>query len=227
MTSALTLLLALLLPLAPQEDPKDLQAVVETPAGTFILQFHPEQAPNPVRKFIELARQNYFNGTSFHSMVSRAVVQGGDPETKNPAARDKYGSGGYNLGLKREISDLPIKRGTVLAFTLPGNPESAGSQFVICVGDQPQLQGQFTAYAYVAEGMDTVEKISLTPTDDKRMATERVEIKNVTVRKIPPPPPPAVPPFSTETIDELKNFGLTIETSMGNILIELLPEKAP
>src|SRR5262245_51221283 len=115
MLSTLTLLLALLLPQTPQEDPKELQAVVETSAGSFILQFYPEQAPNHVRKFLELARQNYFNGTSFHSMVSRAIVQGGDPETKNPAAREKYGSGGYNLGLKREISDLPIKRGTVLA----------------------------------------------------------------------------------------------------------------
>ena len=131
------------------------------------------------------------------------------------------------MGLKRETSDLPIKRGTVLAFTLPGNPDSAGSQFIICVGDQPQLQGQFTAYAYVADGMDTVEKISLTPTDDKRMAAERVEIRNVTVRKIPPPPPPVAPPFSTESIDELRNFRLTMETSMGNIVVELLADKAP
>src|SRR3954465_806837 len=110
MISALTLLLALLLPQAPQEDPKDLQAVVETSAGTFILQFYPEQSPNHVRKFLELARQNYFTGTSFHSMVSRAIVQGGDPETKNPAAREKFGTGGYNMGLRREISDLPMKR---------------------------------------------------------------------------------------------------------------------
>lgn len=226
MIPVLTLLLALVLPQAPQEDPKDLQAVFDTSAGTFIIQFYPEQAPNHVRKFIELARQGHFNGTSFHSMVARAIVQGGDPETKNATARDKYGSGGYNMGLKREISDLPIKRGTVFAFTVPGT-ESAGSQFIICVGDQPQLQGQFTAYAYVADGMDTVEKISLTPTDDKRMATERVEIKSVTVRKIPPPPPPVAPPFSTETIDELKNFRLTIEMAMGNIVVEFLPDKAP
>jgi peptidyl-prolyl cis-trans isomerase B (cyclophilin B) len=227
MISALTLLLALLLPQTAQEDPKDLQAVFDTSAGTFVLQFHPEQAPNHVRKFLELARQGHFNGTSFHSMVSRAVVQGGDPETRNPAAREKYGSGGYNMGLKREISDLPVKSGTVLAFTLPGSPDSAGSQFVICVGDQPQLQGQFTAFAYVADGMDTVEKISLTPTDEKRMAAERVEIKNVIVRRIPPPPPPVAPPFSTETIDELKNFQLAIETSMGKIVVEVLPDKAP
>jgi peptidyl-prolyl cis-trans isomerase B (cyclophilin B) len=230
MISALAVLLALLFPPAPQEDPKDLQAVVETTAGTFIVQFYSDKAPNHVRKFIELSRQGYFNGTSFHSMVARAVVQGGDPETKNPLAKEKYGSGGYNLGLKKEISDIPIKRGTIFAFTLPGNPDSAGSQFAICVADQPSLQGQFTAFAYVlpdADNMDVVEKISTTPTDDKRMATERVEIKNVTVRKIPPPPPPVPPLFSTESIDELKRYKLNIETAMGNIVVEMLPDKAP
>src|SRR5262245_15259176 len=92
-------LLMLLFP-APQEDPKDLQAVVETTAGSFIVQFHSAQAPNHVAKFIELSRQGFFNGTTFHSMVARGVVQGGDPETKNPAAKEKYGSGGYNMGLK-------------------------------------------------------------------------------------------------------------------------------
>jgi len=219
-------LLALLSQTPSEDNPKDLQAVFETSAGTFIVQFYPDQAPNHVRKFLELARDGYFNGTSFHSMVARGVVQGGDPETKNPNARDKYGSGGYNMGLKREISDLPLKRGTIAAFTVPG-VESAGSQFFICVGDQFQMNGQFTAFAYVTDGMDIVEKISTTPTDDKRMATERVEIKGVTVRKIPPPPPPVAPPFTTETIEELRNFQLAIETSMGKIVVEMLPDKAP
>ena len=226
MTALAFSLFALLL-LPPQENPKDLQAVFETSAGTFVVQFYSDQAPNHVQKFLQLARDGYFNGTSFHSMVSRAVVQGGDPETRNPNARDKYGSGGYNMGLKREISDLPLKRGTIVAFTLPGMPDSAGSQFFICVGDQFQLNGQFTAFAYVADGMDIVERISATPTDDKRIASERVEIQTVTVRKIPPPPPPVLPPFTTETIEELKNFHLAIETSMGNIVVEMLPDKAP
>ena len=218
--------LAFLLQSPAQENPKDLQAVFETSAGTFTVQFYPDQAPNHVRKFLELARDGYFNGTSFHSMVARAVVQGGDPETKNANARDKYGSGGYNMGLKREVSDLPLKRGTIAAFTVPG-VESAGSQFFICVGDQLQMNGQFTAFAYVADGMDVVEKISTTPTDDKRMATERVEVKTRQRSKNPAPSPPVAPPFTTETIDELKNFQLAIETSLGRIVVEMLPDKAP
>ena len=207
-------LLVVLLQAPSQENPKDLQAVFDTSAGNFIVQFYPDQSPNHVRKFIELAREGYFNGTSFHSMVARAVVQGGDPETKNPNARDKFGSGGYNMGLKREISDLPMRRGTIAAFTVPG-VETAGSQFFICVGDQLQMNGQYTAFAYVADGMDIVEKISSTPTDDKRMATERVEVKSVTVRKIPPPPPPVAPPFTTETIEELRTSSSRLKRLSG------------
>src|SRR4030095_14800363 len=111
------------------------------------------------------------------------------------------------------------------AFTLPGMPDSAGSEFIICVGDQLQLNGQFTAFAYVADGMDIVEKISTTPTDGKRIATERVDIKSVTARKIPPPPPPVAPPFTTETLEDLKTFQLAVETSMGKIVVERSEER--
>jgi cyclophilin family peptidyl-prolyl cis-trans isomerase len=224
MILALTLVALLF---SPQDDPKDLQAVFETSAGPFIIQFYPDKAPAHVRKFLDLARDGYFNGTTFHSMVPRGVLQGGDPETKNPAARDKYGNGGFNLGLKQSISDIPMKRGTVAAFAIPGKPDSEGSQFFILVADQPQMQGQFTAFAYVADGMDVVEKLSQTPTDDKRNATERVEIKSVSIGKIPPPPAPVPPPFTTETLDELKNFRLAIATTMGNIVVEMSPDKAP
>jgi peptidyl-prolyl cis-trans isomerase B (cyclophilin B) len=221
-------LVALLAALAPQqEDPRDLQAVFDTSAGTFIIQFHADQAPNHVRKFLELSRDGYFTGTAFHSMVPNGAVQGGDPETKNPAVRDRYGSGGFNMGLKREVGDLPLKRGTVVAFTLPGNPDGAGSQFFICVADQLQFNGQFTPFAYVVEGMEVVEKISQTPTDEKQIAKERVEIKSVRVRRIPPPPPPVVPPFTSESVEQLRNYLLTMETSLGNVVMEMLPDKAP
>ena len=209
------------------DSPRDLQAVFETTAGSFVIQFYAEQAPAHSAKFIELVRQGYFNGTSFHSMVANGAVQGGDPETRDPAATAKYGSGGFNMGLKREISDIPLRRGTVVAFTLPDNLDGAGSQFFICVGDQLQFNGQFTPYAHVVEGMDVVDKISMTPTDERRMARERIEIKTVTIRKIPPPPPPVLPPFTSETIEELKSHQLIVETAIGNIVIEMLPDKAP
>src|SRR3989442_1629615 len=178
-------LLLLSLMLFQQEDPKQLQAVVETSAGSFIMEFYSDQAPNHVRKFMELARQGFYNGTTFHSGVAHGIVQAGDPETKNPQARAKYGTGGFNLGLKPEISNLPFKKGTVVATLLPGLPNSAGSQFFICVTDQPQFTAQFTAFAHVVEGIEVVDKISTTPADNKQIANERVEIKSILIRPIP------------------------------------------
>lgn len=217
------LLLAALL-LVPQEDPKQLQAVIETSAGNFVLEFYPDQAPNHVRKFIELARQGFYNGTIFHSMAAHGIVQGGDPETKNPQARAKYGTGGFNMGLKPEISKLPFVQGTVAATLLPGEPDSAGSEFLIIVTDQPQFTGQFTAFARVVEGIEVVDKISATPTDEKQIARGRVEIRGIAIHPIPKPAPP---PFTEETTEELSRNRVVMETSKGNIAIEMLPDKAP
>jgi len=216
--------LSLLLLFPQQENPKDLQAVVETTSGTFILQFHADEAPNHVRKFIELARQGFYNGTAFHTMIGHAVLQGGDPETRNPAARNKYGSGGFDMGLKPEALTLPLKEGTVAATTLPGKPDGAGSQFFIAVSDQLQLNGQFTPFAYVVEGLDVVDKISTTAVDDNGTAKDRIEIKTVTIRRTPPPVPP---PYTTETVEQLRQFQVVMETSKGRILVDLMPEKAP
>src|SRR6266581_3102827 len=91
--------------LLAQDDLKRTQAVFDTTAGTFVIEFYPDQAPNHVRRFIDLAKQGFYAGTIFHSMVAHGIVQGGDPETKNPQARMKYGTGGFNMGLKPEISN--------------------------------------------------------------------------------------------------------------------------
>src|ERR1043165_7878949 len=168
----MTLLFSLLLTLFQQEDPATLQAVFDTSAGQFIIEFYPKDAPNHVQKFIELARQGFYNGTTFHSVVAHGVVQGGDPQSKNPDARDKYGTGGFNLGLKPEFSKIPFDQGTVVATLLPGNPDSAGSQFFICVTAQAQFTGQFTAFGHVVEGIEVVDKISTTPTDENQIAKE-------------------------------------------------------
>jgi peptidyl-prolyl cis-trans isomerase B (cyclophilin B) len=220
--TSLLLLAAILL--QPQEDLKQLQAVFNTTAGTFTIEFYPDQAPNHVRKFIELARQGFYNGTIFHSMVAHGIVQGGDPETKNAQARARYGTGGFNLGLKPEISNIPFAQGTMAATLLPGEPNSAGSEFLLIVTDQPQFTGQFTAFGHVAEGIEIVDKISTSPVDDKQIAKDRIEIVNVTIR---PRPAPAPPPFSQETVEELSQYRVVMETSKGNIVIEMLPDKAP
>lgn len=188
------------------------------------MEFYSDQAPNHTRKFIELARQGFYNGTTFHSMVAHGIVQGGDPETKNPQGRTKYGSGGFNLGLKPEITNIPFAQGTIAATLLPGEPNSAGSEFMIVVTDQPQLTGQFTAFGRVVEGIEIVDKISTAPVDDKQIAKDRIEIRDITIR---PRPVPAPPPFTLEGIEELLQYRVVMETSKGNILLDLLPDKAP
>src|SRR5215510_11624623 len=218
------LLLFAALLLSPQEDLKQLQAVVNTSSGTFIMEFYADQAPNHVRKFIELARQGFYNGTIFHSMVPHGILQGGDPETKNPQARTKYGTGGYNMGLKPEISSLPFAQGTVAATTLPGQPNSEGSEFLVIIADQPQFTGKFTAFGHIVEGIEIADKISTTPVDDQQIAKDRVEVKDITIRNRPIPPPP---PFSQETNEELGQFRVVMETSKGNIVLEMMPDKAP
>jgi peptidyl-prolyl cis-trans isomerase B (cyclophilin B) len=218
------LLLTALLFSPQQEDLKQLQAVFNTSAGTFIMEFYPDQAPNHVKKFIELARQGFYRGTSFHSMVAHGVIQGGDPETKNAQAKAKYGTGGFNLGLKPETSNIPFIQGTVAATLLPGEPNSAGSEFLIIVTDQPQFTGQFTAFGHIVEGLELVDKISTTPVDDQKIAKERVEIRDIVIR---PRPLPAPPPFTSETVEELSQYRVVMETSKGNMIIEMMPDKAP
>ncbi len=220
------LLLAALL-LHPQDDAKQLQAIFDTTAGKFIIEFYPDQAPHHVRSFIDLAQKGFYNGTIFHSMVPHGILQGGDPETKNPQARPKYGTGGFNLGLKPEFSDIPFSRGIIAATLLPNEPDSAGSEFIIIVADQPQFTGKFTAFGHIVEGVEVADKISTTPVDDKQIATDRIEIRNITIRLRPVPPPAAPPPFSTETTEELSQYRIVMETSKGNIVIEVLPDKAP
>ncbi|HEY7818365.1 MAG TPA: peptidylprolyl isomerase, partial [Vicinamibacteria bacterium] len=179
----------------PLEEMSEKQAVVETTLGEMVFDFLPEKAPNHVGYFLKLAGEGAFDGTSFHRVVKYGIVQGGDPKTKDPSARSQFGTGGLGL-LARELSDEKHTRGAVSAVQVPGKPDSAGSQFFIVVTDQASLDGQFTVFARVSEGMAVAQKISETPVDEKGLATERVEILKVTVRD---KPPPEVPPFSTET----------------------------
>jgi len=117
-----------------------------------------------------------------------------------------------------------MTRGSVAAVLVPGRPDSAGAQFFIVVVDQPGLDGQYTVFGHVSDGMEVVQKISETPVDDKGIASERLEIARVTIRDTPPPTPE---PFSTETVLELSALRAVLETSAGPIAIELFPEKAP
>ena len=150
-------------------------ATIETKFGEITLKFFPEVAPNHVNNFIELARDGFYDGTVFHRIVPGFVIQGGDPNTKSND-RSRYGTGGPGYTLKAEFSKLPHKRGT-LSMARAAHPDSAGSQFFICVADAPFLDGEYTVFGEVTKGMDVVDKIVSQPKDQRDNPIDRVEMK--------------------------------------------------
>jgi len=199
------------------------QAVVETTAGTFVIELLPEGAPNHVGYFIKTARENGYSHTTFHRAIKLGIIQGGDPLSKDPSKKALYGTGGLGV-LKGEPNEQPMTAGAVAGVLQPGKPDSAGAQFFILVTDQPSLQGQFTVFGRVVEGLEVVQKISESPVDASGKVVDRVEITSVTIRDTPPP---EVEPFSTETVEELSKYQVVLETNRGHITLAFAPDKAP
>jgi peptidyl-prolyl cis-trans isomerase B (cyclophilin B) len=199
------------------------QAVLDTSAGTIVLDLLADQAPNHVALFVKTAQSGGYDGTTFFRMIKHGIVQGGDPVTKDPAARGKYGTGGLNL-LKPEISGEKHTRGAVSATQIPGKTDSAGTQFFISITDQPGLDGKYTVFARVVEGILVAQKISETAVDDKGLAIDRVVVNTVTIRDKPADVPE---PFATEPIEELARYRAVLDTSMGEITLSFTPAKAP
>lgn len=222
----LLLTLALQAFFAASTQPADMtnkQAVVTTTAGEFVIDLRPDLAPNHVGYFMKLARDGAYDGTIFHRIVRHGIIQGGDPLTRDPSKSGAYGTGGLGR-LKAEFSSEPATRGAVAAVLQPGKPDSAGSQFFICVTDQAALTGKYTIFGRVSEGLDVVTKISEIPTTDDGRAIDRVEITSVVIRDTPPPTPA---PFSTESVEELAQYRAVLDTSAGPITLAFDPAKAP
>lgn len=171
---------------APGDAAKGLYAVVETPKGSFTIRLLPDVAPKHVAHFVKTARAGGYDGTTFHRIIMGGIIQGGDPLSKDPAKVAQYGTGGLGL-LKAEFSDRPFVRGTVAAVRRPSSVDSGGSQFFVCLRDQPSLVGHYTVFGEVVSGMDVVDQISLTPVEGDR-AKERVEMK-VRIEDAPPAAP--------------------------------------
>ena len=206
-----------------QDDMRNKQAVIETSQGTIVIDLLPQSAPNHVGYFLKLAKEGAYAGTTFHRAVKLGIIQGGDPLTKDPAKRALYGTGGLGV-LRAEISQEPVTAGAVAAVLQPNKPDSAGSQFFIAVTDQAALNGEFTVFGRVAEGLEVAQQISEAPTDDQGKLTDRVEIVAVTIRDAPPPEPV---PFSSESAADLAQYRAVLETSRGPVTLEFLPDRAP
>lgn len=215
---ALCLALVSATPLRAQAPPR--QAVVDTSAGTFILDLMPEAAPGTVALFTKTAESGGYDGTAFHRAVRNGMVQGGDPLSKDPAKKAQYGQGGLNQ-VKAEPRAAKMLAGSVASVLVPGKPDSAGTQFFIVLADQPTLDNQYTVFAKVADGMDVIQKISAMPPDASGMIADRVEIRKVTIRDTPPEP------FLHDTKEQLASYRAVLETSQGPITIEFFADKAP
>jgi peptidyl-prolyl cis-trans isomerase B (cyclophilin B) len=150
------------------------QAIIRTNLGDITLKFFPEVAPNHVNNFIELAKKGFYNGTTFHRVVPRFVIQGGDPNSKNPD-RSKHGMGGPGYQVKAEFNKKNHRRGTLSMARSP-HPDSAGSQFFICVADVPSLDGQYTVFGEVVKGIEVVDKIVSQPRDGNDNPRDRIEM---------------------------------------------------
>ncbi len=176
----------------PSVEAGPLEAEVETSQGSFVIRLLDDLAPRHVRHFVKTARSGGYDGTAFHRIVPRGIVQGGDPLSRDPSKTSLYGTGGLGL-LKAEFSSRPMTRGSVAAVLRPSSPDSGGSQFFICLADQPSLTGKFTIFGEVSSGMDVVDRIGDTPVSgDKPL--QRVVIAKVRIRNIESVPAPGPSP---------------------------------
>ncbi|TLS66722.1 peptidylprolyl isomerase [Mariprofundus erugo] len=139
---------------APQAGDKDIPAGnhirIETKNGSILIELYPNEAPNTVANFKALAGKGYYDGLLFHRVIAGFMAQGGDPKGN--------GTGGPGYKVKAEFNSHHHVRGTV-AMARSSDPDSAGSQFYICFGPQPHLDGQYTVFGQVVEGMDVVDQI--------------------------------------------------------------------
>src|SRR6185295_287212 len=142
--------------------------------GEIVLQFYPDVAPNHVKNFIDLAGKKFYDGTTFHRVIPGFMIQGGDPNSKNPD-RASHGMGGPGHRVKAEFNSKPHTRG-VLSMARSNDPDSAGSQFFICVADAHFLDWQYTAFGEVVSGMEVADAVVNMKRDGRDNPLERVEM---------------------------------------------------
>jgi len=160
-------------------------AVIKTNEGEMVVQFWTDAAPNTIENFKKLARQGLYDGTIFHRIVKGFMIQGGDPNSKDPAKEDSYGQGGPGYKVKAEFNNHSHDRGAISMARGP-DPDSAGSQFFICLAPVRRLDGQYTTFGKLIKGDDVLEKIGNTPVErnaqgEMSKPTKRVIIESVKI----------------------------------------------
>ena len=152
-------------------------AVIETKFGEIEVELLADKAPGHVKNFTDLAKKGFYDGTTFHRVIPGFMIQGGDPNTKDVnASRSRHGTGGPGYMIKSEFNDTAHKRG-VLSMARSTDPNSAGSQFFICVADSGFLDKNYTAFGRVVRGIEVADQIVSSARDSGDNPKERIDMK--------------------------------------------------
>ena len=156
-------------------------AMIETNFGNIQISFLPDLAPEHVRNFTKLANDKFYDGTLFHRVIPGFMIQGGDPNTKDPNMKGQWGMGGPGYSIKAEFSSRSHHRG-IVSMARSQDPDSGGSQFFIVTSDSTFLDKQYTVFGEVTEGMDVADKIVNLPRDGNDCPNqEEAKIIKVTI----------------------------------------------
>lgn len=202
------------------EEAAQLEAVITTDLGVIRFEFFPTKALKHSQQFVKLARARFYDGSAFHRVIPRSIIQAGDPQLKDPQTpHERWGAGALSQ-ITDEFSDIKHVRGTVSTVRIPGQANSGGAQFFICASAQPQLDGQFSAFGQVTEGIDVVDRISLAPADGNLLTVTPIKIVSIKIER------KKLEPFKDATVDQMRKDVL-LHTSLGDITLEMDPELAP
>ena len=153
--------------------------IIKTDFGSIKFSLPPDIAPETVRNFLELAKSGFYNGTLFHRVIPGFMIQGGDPNTKNPD-KNMWGQGGPGFNLKAEFSPRSHLRG-IVSMARSTDPDSAGSQFFIVTSDSTFLDRQYTVFGEVVDGMEVADKIVDLPRDGNDCPKQEAKMLEVTI----------------------------------------------
>ena len=156
------------------QDSTDPQVVMETDSGSITFELFPKEAPETVANFLKLVNQKFYDGLIFHRVIPGFMIQGGDPQGN--------GSGGPGWTIKGEFGARKHVLGT-LSMARTADPNSAGSQFFICVATAPHLDGQYAAFGQALSGAEIAVKISAVPRDGMDKPLSPIRIKRAYQKK--------------------------------------------
>ena len=154
------------------------EALIETNFGKIKIKLLPEIAPETVRNFITITKSSFYDGTLFHRVIPKFMIQGGDPNTKE-SNKSVWGQGGPGYNLKAEFNSRSHLRG-IVSMARSTDPDSAGSQFFIVTSDSTFLDRQYTVFAEVVEGLEIADKIVSLPRDGNDCPLEEAKMLRIT-----------------------------------------------